>query len=325
MCFLGWNLSHWISLLQLFDSVITIQVVDPKTDALFDSMKKDSTAEIVFAFTSRFLYLGNMLRGLARGVLALRNLRAMTSRLMPTLCSPPPTHLLEAPIVPLSPPLVLPSSIPTLGYQSSLVTVTPNRLPDLVPLLLLLAFFSGFVLLLPGLVYVYSAIANRISASAYSSRKISKAYSFNPIFSLVPAFSLKPVFRLVPYFFPTQIFSRRQSPPAEPKQEQTRTPTSYLVEIQHQYREQELLASLAQHKLELEEEKQHRLRTQRIYSEFVDSQNSLRRQVEVSRTREGELQADLRAAEAERRELKDLIATLEASDAAFRAELTACR
>ncbi|KAH9075585.1 hypothetical protein EDB83DRAFT_2312042 [Lactarius deliciosus] len=380
--------------------------------------------QVVFAFTSRFLYLGDMLRVLARGVLALRNLRAVTSHLMPTLCSPPPIHLLEAPIAPLvpmeefrtpssfgglivieSPPLVLPSSIPTLGYQSSLVTVAPNRLPDLVPLLLLLAFFSVFVLLLPGLVYVYSTIANRTSAFAYLSRKISKAYSFKPtsslvpVFSLVPAFSLKPVFRLVHCFFPTQIFSRHQfvllasllllwtgppaiasfctlvyiifklptyhqfsntrcgllakrdtqtplvlnaiyeqilnrtvtynkliwyrSPPAEPKQEQARTTTSYLVEIQHQYREQELLASLAQHKLELEEEKQHRLRTQRIYSEFVDSQNSLRRQLEVSRTREEELQADLRTAETERRELKDLIAALEASDAAFRVELTA--
>ncbi|KAH9005776.1 hypothetical protein EDB86DRAFT_2876017 [Lactarius hatsudake] len=354
---------------------------------VFDSQHlKFTMFQVVFAFTSRFLYLGNMLRGLARGVLALRNLRAVTSHLMPTLCSPPPIHLLEAPIVPLvpmeefrtpssfgglivveSPPLVLPSSIPTLG-----------------------------------LVYVYSTIANRTSAFAYSSRKISKAYSFKPtsslvpVFSLVPAFSLKPVFRLVHRFFPTQIFSRHQfvllasllllwtgllptyhqfsntvsvvthivgflqrcgllaqrdtqtppilnaiyeqilnrtvtynkliwyrSPPVEPKQEQTRTTTSYLVEIQHQYREQELLASLAQHKLELEEEKQHRLRTQRIYSEFVDSQNSLRRQLEVSRTREEELQADLRAAEAERRELKDLIATLEASDAAFRVELTA--
>ncbi|KAH9172825.1 hypothetical protein EDB89DRAFT_839264 [Lactarius sanguifluus] len=403
----------------------------PHRTHVFNSQHlKFTMFQVVFAFTSRFLYLGNMLRGLARGVLALRNLRAVTSHLMPTLCSPPPTHLLEAPIAPLvpmeefrtpssfgglivieSPPLVLPSSIPTLGYQSSLVTVAPNRLPDLVPLLLLLAFFSGFVLLLPGLVYVYSTIANRTSAFAYSSRKISKTYSFKPtsslvpVFSLVPAFSLKPVFRLVHCFFPTQIFSRHQfvllasllllwtgppaiasfctliyvifklptyhqfsntivgllqrcgllaqrdtqtppvlnaiyeqilnrtvtynkliwyrSPPAEPKQEQTRTTTSYLVEIQHQYREQELLASLAQHKLELEEEKQHRLRTQRIYSEFVDSQNSLRQQLEVSRTREEELQADLRATEAERRELKDLIATLEASDATFRVELTA--
>jgi chromosome segregation ATPase len=119
----------------------------------------------------------------------------------------------------------------------------------------------------------------------------------------------------------------RSSPPAGPKQEQTRTTTGVVtsshLDIQLQYREQELRASLAQHKLELEEEKHHRLRTQRIYSEFADSQNSLRRQLEVSRTREGKLQADLLAAEAKRRKLKDLIATLEASDVTLRADLTA--
>ena len=96
-------------------------------------------------------------------------------------------------------------------------------------------------------------------------------------------------------------FVWRSSPPAGPKQEQTPTfkgvVTSSHLDIQLPYREQELLASLTQHTLELEEEKQHRLRTQRIYSEFLDSQNSLRRQLEVSRTREGELQADLLAAE----------------------------
>src|SRR6266702_122510 len=181
----------------------------------------------LFAFTSRFLYLGNVLQGLARGVLALRNLRTITSCLIPTLSSPHPTHLLDAPIAPLElleefrtpsssggliviegPPLVLPSAIPTLSYQSSLVTVTPNRLPDLMPLLLFLAFISGFVLLLPGFVYVCATIANRTSAIAHASRKISKAFSFVPIFSLNPIFSLKPLSGLVPYFFPTQISSR---------------------------------------------------------------------------------------------------------------------
>ncbi|KAI9436992.1 hypothetical protein H4582DRAFT_1961105 [Lactarius indigo] len=345
--------------------------------------------QVIFAFTARFLHLGNMLRGLARGVLALRNLRDITSNLIPTLCSPPPTNLLEAPIAPMEPlgEFRTPSSFGELIVIESPPLVLPSSIPTL------------------GLVYVCSAIANRTSAFAYSSRKISKAYNFKlafslkpvlvPIFSLVPVFSLKPVFRLVHHLFQTQIFSRHhsvllasllllwttlpiyyqfsntvsivtyivgflqrcglltkrdtqtppilnaiydqilnrtvtynkltwyRSPPAEPKQEQTQTTSSYLVEIEHQYREQELLASLAQHKLELEEEKQHRLRTQRIYSEFVDSQNSLRRQLEVSRTREGKLKDDLRAAETERRELKDLIATLEASDAVFRAELTA--
>ena len=119
-----------------------------------------------------------------------------------------------------------------------------------------------------------------------------------------------------------------RSPPTEPKQEQTPTftgvgTTTSHPEVQLQYCEQELLDSLTQHKLELEEERQHRLRTQRIYSVSVDSQNSLRRQLEVSRTHEGKLQADLRSAEAERGTLKDLIATLEASDAALHADFIA--
>ena len=173
----------------------------------------------LFALTSGFLYVGNLLRGLARGVLAFRSLHDITSHLMPTLCSPPATHFLDAPIAPLElleefrmpsssggliaievPPLVLPSPIPTFSYQSSLVTVTPpNRLLDLVPFLLLLAFISGLVLLLPGFVYVFSTIAGRISALSRLSRKNFKALSF----------SLVLLFSLVPNFFSTQIFSLR--------------------------------------------------------------------------------------------------------------------
>ena len=182
--------------------------------------------QALFAFTSGFLNLGNLLQGLARGVLALRNLRI--SRLRPTLSSPQPIHLLEAPIAPLGrlveefrtpsssggliviedPPLVLPSPIPTRSFQSSLVTVTSNRLPNLVPFLLLLIFISGFLLLLPGLVHVRATIANRISAFCRQSRKFSKASSFKPVSSLVPVFSLVPTFSLVPNFFSTLIFSR---------------------------------------------------------------------------------------------------------------------
>ena len=120
-------------------------------------------------------------------------------------------------------------------------------------------------------------------------------------------------------------FIWRSSPPAGSKQEQTPTFTGVVTSLDTwlQYLEQALLVSLALHKLELEEEKQHRLRTRRIYSKFLDSQNSHRRQLEVSRTRERELQADLQAAEAKHRKLKDLIATLEASGAALRSDLTA--
>lgn len=181
--------------------------------------------QALFALTSGFLYVGNLLRGLARGVLALRSLHDITTHLMPTLCSPPATHLLDAPIAPLElleelrmpsssggliaielPPLVLQSPIPTRSYQSSLVTVTPpNNLLDLVPFLLLLAFISGLVFLLPGFVYVFASIAGRISALSRLPRKNFKALSF----SLVPVFILVILFSLVPNLFSTRIFSLR--------------------------------------------------------------------------------------------------------------------
>ena len=56
------------------------------------------------------------------------------------------------------------------------------------------------------------------------------------------------------------------------------------------------------------------LRLQHIYAQIVDSQNSLRQQLELSRAREQRLHADLLAAEHERKRLKALISTLEESD-----------
>lgn len=58
----------------------------------------------------------------------------------------------------------------------------------------------------------------------------------------------------------------------------------------------------------------YRLRLQHIYTQFVDSQNGLRQQLELSRAREQRLHADLHAAEHERRRSKALISTLEESD-----------
>jgi hypothetical protein len=160
------------------------------------------------AFTSGFLYVGNLLRGLARGILALRTLHDITSHLVPTLSPPHPTHLLDAPTAHLSvleefttpssygaliaievPPLVLPSPIPTRSYQTDLIGFL-----DLVHLLLLLAFISGLVLLLPGLVYVFATIASRISALSRLSRNNFKASSIKPAFSLVPNFASTQIF-----------------------------------------------------------------------------------------------------------------------------------
>ena len=121
-------------------------------------------------------------------------------------------------------------------------------------------------------------------------------------------------------------FAWRRSPPSEPKQDQTPTYTGDGTTSSHlefQCREQELLNSLTQHKLELEQEVHHRLRTQQIYSAYAETQRTLRQQLENSRTREGKMKADLHAAERERKKLKDLIATLEASDVVLRADLAA--
>ena len=60
------------------------------------------------------------------------------------------------------------------------------------------------------------------------------------------------------------------------------------------------------------------LRVQHIYAEFIDSQDTLRQQLHVSRAREQKLHADLLAAEQERERLKSLVSTLEASDKKWR-------
>ena len=124
---------------------------------------------IIFAITSRLLYFGNVVQGFARGILALRNLGAITCHLVPALPPPPPIALLDAPVsfaglteeiippypsglIALEPikrqPPPFASSIPS--YQSSLITVSSGHLPIFLPLfVIMLAIISGFILLLP--------------------------------------------------------------------------------------------------------------------------------------------------------------------------------
>ena len=147
---------------------------------------------IVLSIASRFMLFGNMLQGLARSILALRNL-GVISHLIPTLSPPPPILLLDAaaPFVELTEETFLPypspdpidiglferrtpafsSSIPS--YQSSLISVTPSHLPTFVPLLITLAIISVLVFLLPGIVYFFMKIAKMPST-------VSKASSFLP-------------------------------------------------------------------------------------------------------------------------------------------------
>jgi len=160
--------------------------------------------QVVFSLASRFLHLGNMLQGFARGIFALRNLQIISSHLLPALPAPSPALLLDAPvsfvefpekiISPYSSAIiaiepqhsVFSSSIPT--YQSSLITVMPGQLPNLVPLFIMLAIIiiSGSVVLLP--LYFFVNIAKNTSAIAHSSQLFAtKSFNAKPIFNLVPA------------------------------------------------------------------------------------------------------------------------------------------
>jgi len=154
----------------------------------------------VLALASRFLYFGNALQGLARGILALRNIGVISSHLIPALSPPPPIALLDAPapfvglseeIIPpypsaglialerieRQPPAFAP---PILSYQSSLITVSPSQLPIFLPLfMVMLAIVSGFVILLPEIIDFFTNIAN--------SRNISKFVKPKPFSHLLSA------------------------------------------------------------------------------------------------------------------------------------------
>ena len=131
---------------------------------------------IVFSFTSRFLYLRNILQGFARGILALRSLDTISSRLAPALSPPPPVSLLDAPgrFVEHPDQIVLPypsrdviafeRQFPVFAspfpiYQSSLIAVKPSQFPKFLPVLVILAVLSGFVVILPEIAYFFTNIA----------------------------------------------------------------------------------------------------------------------------------------------------------------------
>ncbi len=73
------------------------------------------------------------------------------------------------------------------------------------------------------------------------------------------------------------------------------------------------LASVYSHAGHDEIPEKFTLRLQNIYAQFVQSQNCLREQLELSRARQQKLHADLLAAEHERESLKKLVASLEES------------
>lgn len=156
---------------------------------------------VVFSLASRFLYLGNMLQGFAHRILTLRSLDTISSYLIPALPPPPPVLLLEAPAPLLELPVEIVSpfssgspfaiesqspafSSPISSYQSSLIALTPSQFSKFLPLLVFLAAFSGFVIIVPEIVYYFKNIAK--TPSAFASINIAKLFRFKPTFRLLP-------------------------------------------------------------------------------------------------------------------------------------------
>jgi hypothetical protein len=119
----------------------------------------------------------------------LRSFDAISSHLTPALSPPPPVQLLGAPIPFLERPeqIILPypsrdviaiesqfpvSASPFPIYQSSLVAVTPSQFPKFLPILVILAVISGFVVILPEIAYFFMNIA--------------KSFKSKPLFYCLP-------------------------------------------------------------------------------------------------------------------------------------------
>src|SRR5258708_6213056 len=154
------------------------------------------------SLSSRFLYLRNILQGFARGIL-FRSLGTISSHLIPALSPPPPVPRLGAPVPFVERPeeIILPYpsgdliaierqfpvfASPLPIYQSSLIAVTPSQFPKFLPVFVILAVISGFVIILPEIAYFYMNIAKIPSAFAYASRTIAKLFKFKPTFRCLP-------------------------------------------------------------------------------------------------------------------------------------------
>jgi hypothetical protein len=162
---------------------------------------------VVFSIASRFRYFGSLLQGFARGLLALRNLGLIPSHLIPTLPPPLPIPLLDAPvplvelpeeIIPPYPsggliaikpierqPPLFASPIPS--YQPSLITVSSSQLHSFLPLFIIFAIISGFIVFLPVIVNFSMNVAKLSSPYTHASRYIPKSIIPKPISHFLPA------------------------------------------------------------------------------------------------------------------------------------------
>src|SRR6266851_6655843 len=161
---------------------------------------------IVFSLASRFLFLRNVVQGFAHGILALRNLHVISSHLIPALPAPQSILLLDPPaaFADIQDQIILPyvsvasaeliaieSQSPVFSssissYQSSLMLVTPSKLPDFVPIFIILAIISGFLVFLPEIVCHLMNVAKVPSAFTPASRFFAKLFRTNPLLYLVP-------------------------------------------------------------------------------------------------------------------------------------------
>ena len=189
----------------------------------------------VFALASGLMYVGDVLRGFARGILGFKSLHDIASHLMPSLPSPHTAYLLDAPIAPIAPvtplvfleelstpspcgelmvldvsPSVLPSAIPTPNYQLSIDTIQPNLNLDIAHFFVLMLFVSALVEHYPKLVLLCAFIARKIFFFFRLATSSLKSISgLVPIISLVPLFSFVSLLGHVPDFFSTRTFSSR--------------------------------------------------------------------------------------------------------------------
>jgi hypothetical protein len=141
-----------------------------------------------------------MLQGFVHRIFALGSLHAISSRLIPALPPPPPVPLLDAPVpfVELLEEIISPYTSVTIerqspafsslipSYQSSLIAVTPSQFPKFLPFFVVLAAISGFVVILPEIIYFFAKIAKITSAFTNASRIIAKSFRSMPIPHCLP-------------------------------------------------------------------------------------------------------------------------------------------
>ncbi|KAI0264527.1 hypothetical protein BGY98DRAFT_1181844 [Russula aff. rugulosa BPL654] len=228
---------------------------------------------IVLAIASRFLYFGNALQGFARGILALRNLGVISSHLIPAISPPPPIALLDAPV-----------HVPIVDFQRRSFRLTPPRASS--PL--------------------------NVSDTIHERCQVKKYYQVRQIRRSSAPWVIGPIIAILQWCGLLAAQDTR-TPLINAIYEQiTRGAAGYddLVDcgdITYDHVEGQVVADGLLRNPDLAHDEipeEYRLRLQKIYNQFVDSQNFFREQLDRSRAQQQELHAELLAAERERERLE---------------------